>query len=236
VITVTQEIQKNLNKTPLDNEYLEKFLKKLRKRNFDERNKDNEYLGKLVAELPKEDFDEIHFVEEVVRTAQDVRKFEQNQKEKDPQKKIIRPDHQKALVTRTLKEQANKLYEILKELPDDCAMRVDHQYLSADHDNHKFVCLPTVGFTDLAREITKQLMECCRNSYKQGNQGWRNLYKTQESRIALAWKQSGPEITTTIDSDFFNALCNFRTYCQVPGYNEDQVSPVEIQRIKNQLS
>jgi hypothetical protein len=59
---------------------------------------------------------------------------------------------------------------------------------------------------------------------------------TQESIIAYAWKDSGGEITTAQDGDFFNALYNFRLYCQVSDYDEVKVSPTHISRILKQLS
>jgi len=198
--------------------------------------KDEEYLEKLVGVLPKKNFDEVFFIQEVILAAQDVRKLELNQEIRDPRKKVIRPDRQKTYVKDTLRNQAYSLYKILRTLPDDCAMRIDNQHQLSGHIHDGYEILPRSGFTEVAMDIVHQLIDYCDKSYEFNNQGWRNLQKTQESRIALAWEMSGGKLTTSVDSSFFYALCNFRNYCQVPGYDEEKVSSTEINRIINQLS
>ena len=197
---------------------------------------DDELLKLIVDDLPKENFYIKNFIRGVKLAAQGVRKIEQKQNARSPRGKLMRPDRQKTYVKKTLRNQAFALYSILRTLPDDSAMRVDNQHLSSEHDDDRYILSLGTSFTELARDITKLLVEYCDNSYQFSNPGWRNPYKTQEAFIGLSWRQSGAEITTTVNGDFFNALCNFRNYCQVPGYDQDKVSSTEISRIISQLS
>lgn len=198
--------------------------------------KDEILLNDLKRVLPKY-FDAVYFIEEVELIAQQIRRMELKQDSSDPRRKLVRPDKQKRLVKETLKNKAYRLLETLRELPDDCAMRIDHQCIKKEAEqNKKYTIDPRTGFTKAALEITKQLVDYCDGAYEHNNQGWRNPYKTQEAFVAHAYEKSRGIITTSENGDFSRALQAFRAYCQVEGYDPSTVSASHISRVMKEFS
>jgi hypothetical protein len=193
-------------------------------------------LNDLKRVLPKK-FDDVYFIEEVELIAQQIRRMELKQESSDPRRKLIRPDLQKKLVKGTLRNKAYRLLETLRELPDDCAMRIDRQCMVKEAEqNEKYNIDSRVGFTKAALEVTKQLVDYCDQAYEHNNQGWRNPYKTQEAFIAHAYEKSRGTISVSVNGNFSRVLQAFRAYCQVKDYDPSTVNASHISRVMNELS
>ena len=122
---------------------------------------DESHLKDLKRVLPK-NFDDIYFIEKVELIAQQIRKMESRQNQSNPHHKLVRPDLQKKLVKKTLRNRAYRLFDTLRELPDDCAMHIDHQCIVKEAEQNEIYTIdPRIGFTKAALEITKQLVDYC---------------------------------------------------------------------------
>lgn len=198
--------------------------------------KDEILLNDLKRVLPQ-DFDDVYFIGIVGLVAQQIRRMELKQNSSDPRRKLARPDLQKKLVKGTLRNKAYRLLETLRELPDDCTMRIDHQCIEKGAEqNEKYTIDPRVGFTKAALEVTKQLVDYCDQAYEHNNPGWREPYKTQEAFIALAYEKSRGMITISVNGNFSRVLQAFRAYCQVKDYDPSTVSASHISRVMKELS